>query len=121
MCVCRFQNGPSSPACWEEIHQRVQRILQRHRTHTRLNFDELGSAEDSARRRPLPSRDESLCRGRVLPQREVAPRGGAVPLKSDTFWSERAAQYAGRSHRAVFEDSLGQVYKELYNNITSTG
>ncbi|XP_018582334.2 spermatogenesis-associated protein 6 [Scleropages formosus] len=116
----RFQNGPSSPACWEEIHRRVQRILRTHSARMRLSFDDLGSHQHTPRRRPYVPCDNSLCDGQDLPDSERAQREFSGHLNSDAFWSKRAAQYTGQSRRAVFEDSLGRVYKDLYNSITNT-
>ncbi|KPP72764.1 hypothetical protein Z043_108204 [Scleropages formosus] len=55
-----------------------------------------------------------------LRESERAQREFSGHLNSDAFWSKRAAQYTGQSRRAVFEDSLGRVYKDLYNSITNT-
>ena len=38
-----------------------------------------------------------------------------VPLSQDKFWSSRMAEFTGRSHRALFDESLQELYTDLYN------
>lgn len=37
-----------------------------------------------------------------------------VPLNGDKYWSQNAQKYTGKSHREIFNDSLGEIYKSLY-------
>lgn len=38
-----------------------------------------------------------------------------VPLSHDRVWSSQKSKFTGRSHRAVFDNSLHEIYKDLYN------
>jgi len=38
-----------------------------------------------------------------------------VPLSGEKLWSSRKSQLTGRSHRALFDDSLQEIYKDLYD------
>ena len=38
-----------------------------------------------------------------------------VPLSQDKFWSNRMAEFTGRSHRTLFDESLQELYTDLYN------
>ena len=40
-----------------------------------------------------------------------------VPLSSDSFWSNLKSQFTGRSHRALFEESLKEIYRNMYNTV----
>lgn len=44
----------------------------------------------------------------------------SVHLDDGHYWSSRAAAYKGKPHRAVFEESLGRIYKNLYRNVSDT-
>lgn len=44
----------------------------------------------------------------------------SVHLDDGHYWSSRAAAYKGKPHRAVFEESLGRIYKSLYKNASET-
>ncbi|KAJ8408459.1 hypothetical protein AAFF_G00258730 [Aldrovandia affinis] len=116
----RFQPSPSSPSQWEEIHSRVQRLLRTHGPHRKLTFDQESTRRESAQRSPMVSRDGTLCDSPVLQDSTVSPGEASVHLGDGAFWSNRAAQYTGKAHRAVFEDSLGQIYKDLYQQASST-
>ncbi|XP_061093393.1 spermatogenesis-associated protein 6 [Conger conger] len=110
----RFQNSPSSPSQWEEIHRRVQRLLRTNGAHRSLTFDQESARGERARR------DDTLHDSPVLQDSTMIPGEASVHLGNGNFWSNRAAQYRGKPHRAVFEDSLGQIYKNLYKQASST-
>ena len=40
-----------------------------------------------------------------------------VPPSSDSFWSNLKSQFTGRSHRALFEESLKEIYRNMYNTV----
>lgn len=50
----------------------------------------------------------------------VSAHETSVHLDNGHYWSSRAAAYTGKPHRAVFEESLGRIYKNLYRNMSST-
>ncbi|XP_027022235.2 spermatogenesis-associated protein 6 [Tachysurus fulvidraco] len=108
----RFQS-PSSPS--HEIHRRVQKILHTHATPRKLTFCEEG---ESGQTEPGPSCHDSLHHSQ-LPADRVIPGEPSVRLDNGTFWTNKAAKYTGKSHRAVFEDSLGKIYKNLYRKASS--
>ncbi|KAJ8376458.1 hypothetical protein SKAU_G00070380 [Synaphobranchus kaupii] len=116
----RFQNSPSSPSQWEEIHRRVQRLLRTHGAKKTLTFEQESAKGESSQRGPLVSCDGTLHDSLVLQDSTVIPGEASVHLGNGAFWSNRAAQYTGKPHRAVFEDSLGQIYKNLYKQASST-
>lgn len=41
-------------------------------------------------------------------------RNTTVHLDNGEYWSSRAAVYKGKSHRAIFEDSLEKIYRNMY-------
>ncbi|KAJ8277776.1 hypothetical protein GJAV_G00079770 [Gymnothorax javanicus] len=112
----RFQSSPSSPSQWEEIHRRVQRLLKTHGTRKSLKFEQESVRGETAQRGPMLSHDDSLHDSPVLRD----STGPTVHLGNGAYWSNQAAQYTGKAHRAVFEDSLGQIYKNLYKQASSS-
>ncbi|XP_026775462.1 spermatogenesis-associated protein 6 isoform X2 [Pangasianodon hypophthalmus] len=108
----RFQS-PSSPSQCQEIHRRVQKILRTHATPRKLSFEEQSEEGESG-----PSCHESLRHSQLQADR-VIPGEPSVHLDNGTFWTNKAAKYTGKSHRAVFEDSLGKIYKNLYRKASS--
>ncbi|KAG7487783.1 hypothetical protein MATL_G00027150 [Megalops atlanticus] len=113
----RFQSDLSSPGQWEEIHRRVQRILRTHGLQSKSIADDKHAEGCSAERRLVVAGDDSD--SPALRDSTVIP-GASVHLGNGAFWTSRAAQYTGKPHRAVFEDSLGKIYKSLYKNASST-
>uniref|UniRef100_A0A4W3KHB1 Spermatogenesis-associated protein 6 N-terminal domain-containing protein n=1 Tax=Callorhinchus milii TaxID=7868 RepID=A0A4W3KHB1_CALMI len=93
----RFYSDRSTPTKWEEIHQRVKKILETHSARKRLSF--VSSAIIWV---PILQRETS------------------VHLGNGDYWSNRAAMYKGKPHRAVFEDSLEKIYRNLYRKAAST-
>lgn len=54
------------------------------------------------------------------PQDRITPGVPSVHLDDRTFWTNRAAAYTGKPHRAVFEESLSRIYKNLYKNASQS-
>ncbi|XP_076134104.1 spermatogenesis-associated protein 6 isoform X2 [Alosa pseudoharengus] len=118
----RFKQDPSSPCRWEEIHRRVERILRGRNTSCRLTFDgDEDEDEDVDSGGRAPCRGPALSRDRQRLQDSTASAAEtSVHLDNGHYWSSRAAAYTGRPHRAVFEESLGRIYKNLYRNLSDT-
>ncbi|XP_062855095.1 spermatogenesis-associated protein 6 isoform X1 [Trichomycterus rosablanca] len=108
----RFQS-PSSPSQSAEIHSRVQRILRTHSTRCRLSFEEKSKEQESGHKEPLESPHNLFCDNQLQPKRDTT-KEPSVHLDNGTFWTNKTARYTGKSHREVFEDSLGKIYKNLY-------
>lgn len=43
-----------------------------------------------------------------------------VHLDNGEYWSNRAAAYKGKPHRAIFEDSLEKIYRNMYKKASGT-
>ncbi|KTG46814.1 hypothetical protein cypCar_00032566 [Cyprinus carpio] len=56
-----------------------------------------------------------------LSSRKLISGDPSVRLDNGTFWTNRAAAYTGKPHRAVFEDSLSKIYKKLYRKASHPG
>ncbi|XP_059359954.1 spermatogenesis-associated protein 6 isoform X5 [Carassius carassius] len=116
----RFQSS-SSPSQSEEIHKRVQRILNIHGPRCKLSFDEESEEEEGVRQSLHVSTHHDSVIDNRLPQDRLIPGEPSVHLDNGTFWTNRADAYTGKPHRAVFEDSLSKIYKNLYRNASQTG
>ncbi|XP_042190859.1 spermatogenesis-associated protein 6 [Callorhinchus milii] len=114
----RFYSDRSTPTKWEEIHQRVKKILETHSARKRLSFADFSIKHDHPDRRSALYED-SLCdsAGYSSP---ILQRETSVHLGNGDYWSNRAAMYKGKPHRAVFEDSLEKIYRNLYRKAAST-
>ncbi|XP_046870493.1 spermatogenesis-associated protein 6 isoform X2 [Hypomesus transpacificus] len=93
----RFQNSPSSP--WEEIHRRVQNILRTHQSHRKLSFDD----------------DEEDAHSSTAPPGEMSG-----PLDDGPSWRSQGTHGRGTPPRAVFEQSLGNIYHDMYQQASSS-
>ncbi|TSN76555.1 Cytosolic carboxypeptidase 6 [Bagarius yarrelli] len=112
----RFQS-PSSPS--QDIHRRVQKLLFTLSTPRKLTFEEEENEEgESDQNEPAPSCHDSVHHSQYHEDR-IIPGAPSVHLDNGTFWTNKAAKYTGKSHRAVFEDSLGKIYKNLYRKASS--
>ncbi|XP_043346523.1 spermatogenesis-associated protein 6 isoform X6 [Dermochelys coriacea] len=115
----RFNTGWSTPANGEEIHKRVKNILRTHSARQRLTFDESNSSKgDSSKTREVSCKD-SLC-GSELQSSSSVQQNTTVHLDNGEYWSNRAAAYKGKPHRAIFEDSLEKIYRNMYKKASST-
>nr|XP_055023590.1 spermatogenesis-associated protein 6 isoform X1 [Misgurnus anguillicaudatus] len=112
----RFQS-PTSPS--QEIHKRVQRILNVHGPHRKLTFDEANAKEELRQSIHEPIHGD-LVIDTQPPQDRITPGEPSVHLDDRTFWTNRAAAYTGKPHRAVFEESLSRIYKNLYKNVSQS-
>uniref|UniRef100_A0A672U1B5 Spermatogenesis associated 6 n=2 Tax=Strigops habroptila TaxID=2489341 RepID=A0A672U1B5_STRHB len=115
----RFSSGWPLPANGEEIHTRVKNILRTHSARQRLIFDESNSSKggltktgESAHKAPLSMRE----------QQSSSPmqQNTTVHLDNGEYWSNRAALYKGKPHRAIFEESLEKIYRNMYRKAAGT-
>ncbi|MEE6495462.1 hypothetical protein FKM82_002059 [Ascaphus truei] len=111
----RFQPHHRLSANSEEIHSRVKNILSTHSARQRLDFDKSVSWKEEVASRKPTSCSEPLC-VQEQQDRPLFPQDIAVHLDNGEFWSNRAAVYKGKSHRAVFEESLEKIYRNMYRN-----
>ncbi|XP_073765560.1 spermatogenesis-associated protein 6 isoform X6 [Danio rerio] len=112
----RFQSS-SSPSQSQEIHKRVQRILNRHGPRCKLSFDKESEEEEKGVTQSscVSAHCGSVIDSRLQQDRSISGEPSAH-VESGTFWTNRATANTETSHRAVFEDSLSKIYKELYKN-----
>ncbi|XP_071606300.1 spermatogenesis-associated protein 6 isoform X4 [Heliangelus exortis] len=115
----RFSSGWLSPANGDEIHKRVKNILRTHSARQRLRFD-----DSNATKGDLSKTRESLCRAplsmRELQSSSPVQQKTALHLDNGEYWSSHAAGYKGKSHRAIFEESLEKIYRNLYQKAAGT-
>ncbi|XP_062479202.1 spermatogenesis-associated protein 6 isoform X1 [Pezoporus occidentalis] len=115
----RFSSGWPLPANGEEIHMRVKNILRTHSARQRLIFDESNSSKgaltktrESALKAPLSMRQQQ--NGSPVLQNTT------VHLDNGEYWSNRASVYKGKPHRAIFEESLEKIYRNMYQKAAGT-
>ncbi|NXE86137.1 SPAT6 protein, partial [Menura novaehollandiae] len=104
----RFSSGWPSPTNGDEIHKRVKNILRTHSARQRLIFDDLTQTRESSDNAPLSVSE--LRSSSPVPVQRNAP----VHLDNGEYWAARAAVYKGKPHRAIFEESLGKIYRNMY-------
>ncbi|KAM4640839.1 spermatogenesis-associated protein 6 isoform 2-T5 [Discoglossus pictus] len=109
----RFHSPRRESANWEEIHKRVKNLLRTHSARQRLQFDKNVTGQEDHPRKTSSGRS---LRVHELQDSSVHPQETSVHLGNGEFWSNRAAQYRGQSHRAVFEDSMEKIYRNMYRN-----
>ncbi|XP_057235933.1 spermatogenesis-associated protein 6 [Malurus melanocephalus] len=102
----RFSTSWPSSANGDEIHKRVKNILRTHSARQRLIFDDLPQTRE-------PSDNEPLTMSEL---RSSSPVQQNAPVRSDIgeYWSRPAAVYKGKPLRAIFEESLGKIYRDMY-------
>ncbi|NP_001417910.1 spermatogenesis-associated protein 6 isoform 1 [Danio rerio] len=113
----RFQSS-SSPSQSQEIHKRVQRILNRHGPRCKLSFDKESEEEEKGVTQSscVSAHCGSVIDSRLQQDSRSISGEPSAHVESGTFWTNRATANTETSHRAVFEDSLSKIYKELYKN-----
>ncbi|OXB60292.1 hypothetical protein ASZ78_005103 [Callipepla squamata] len=115
----RFNSGWPPPANGDEIHKRVKNILRTHSARQRLVFDESNSSKGNSAKTRESSHKAPLS---VSDLRSSSPVQQNITVHSDDgeFWSNRAAVYKGKPHRAIFEDSLRKIYRNMYQKASGT-
>ncbi|NXN67237.1 SPAT6 protein, partial [Himantopus himantopus] len=115
----RFSSGWPSPANGDEIHKRVKNILRTHSAKQRLIFDESNSSKGD-----LTKTRESLHKAPLsmseLQSSSQVQQNTTVHLDNGEYWSSRAAVYKGKPHRAIFEESLEKIYRNMYRKASGT-
>ncbi|NXJ88539.1 SPAT6 protein, partial [Corythaixoides concolor] len=115
----RFSSGWPSPANGDEIHKRVKNILRTHSARQRLIFD-----DSSSSKRDLTKAKDSLHKASLsmseLQSSSPVQRNATVHLDNGEYWSGRAAVYKGKPHRAIFEESLEKIYRNMYQKASGT-
>ncbi|XP_010580717.1 spermatogenesis-associated protein 6 isoform X4 [Haliaeetus albicilla] len=115
----RFSSGWPSPANGDEIHKRVKNILRTHSARQRLVFDESNSSKgDFTKTRESSHR--SLLSMSELQSSSPVQQNTTVHLDNGEYWSSRAAVYKGKPHRAIFEESLEKIYRNMYRKASGT-
>ncbi|XP_054835139.1 spermatogenesis-associated protein 6 [Eublepharis macularius] len=121
----RFHSGWLTPINGEEIHNRVKNILRTHSARQKLTFDEsCSSKEDSATIRDSRKTMNSNHKGDILHidtssssdlhSSSSTRQSIMVHLDNGEYWTNRAAEYKNKPHRAVFENSLEKIYQNMY-------
>ncbi|NXK45241.1 SPAT6 protein, partial [Chauna torquata] len=109
----RFNSGWPPPANGDEIHKRVKNILRTHSARQRLVFDESNSSRGGLTKTRESSHKAHLSMSELQSSSSVQ-QNTTVHLDNGEYWSSRAAVYKVKPHRAIFEDSLEKIYRNLY-------
>ncbi|NXA14744.1 SPAT6 protein, partial [Sapayoa aenigma] len=115
----RFSSSWPSPANGDEIHKRVKNILRTHSARQRLIFDESNSSKGDLTKTRESSHNAPLSISELQSSSPVQ-QNAPVHLDNGEYWSSRAAVYKGKPHRAVFEESLGKIYRNMYQKAAGT-
>ncbi|XP_067157323.1 spermatogenesis-associated protein 6 isoform X4 [Apteryx mantelli] len=115
----RFNSGWPTPANGDEIHKRVKNILRTHSARQRLIFDESNSSKEDLTKTGEFSHKASLSMSELQSSSPVQ-QNTTVHLDNGEYWSSHAAVYKGKPHRAIFEDSLEKIYRNMYRKASGT-
>ncbi|NXD77283.1 SPAT6 protein, partial [Halcyon senegalensis] len=113
----RFSSGWPSPANGDEIHKRVKNILRTHSARQRLIFDESNSSKGDLTKTRESSYKAPISMSELRGSSPVR-QNSTVQLDNGEYWSSRAAVYKGKPHRAIFEESLGKIYRNMYQKVS---
>ncbi|KAM6078606.1 LOW QUALITY PROTEIN: spermatogenesis-associated protein 6 [Theristicus caerulescens] len=109
----RFSSGWPSPANGDEIHKRVKNILRTHSARQRLIFDESNASKGDLTKTRESSHKAPLSMNELQSSSPVQ-QNATVQLDNGEYRSSRAAVYKGKPHRAIFEESLEKIYRNMY-------
>ncbi|KFQ36763.1 Spermatogenesis-associated protein 6, partial [Merops nubicus] len=115
----RFSSGWPSPANGDEIHKRVKNILRTHSARQRLIFDESNSSKGDVTKTRESSPKAPLSVSELQGSSPVQ-QNCTVQLDNGEYWSSRAAAYKGKPRRAIFEESLEKIYRNMYRKASGT-
>lgn len=69
---------------------------------------------------PLPYPDLIIISYLLSVDSSPVQQNATVHLDNGEYWSSRAAVYKGKPHRAIFEESLEKIYRNMYRKATGT-
>ncbi|KGL83047.1 Spermatogenesis-associated protein 6, partial [Tinamus guttatus] len=115
----RFASGWPSPANGDEIHERVKNILRTHSARQRLIFDESNSSKEDMTKTGQSSHKASLST-RELQSSSPVQQDVTAHLGDGEYGASRTAVYKGKPHRAIFEESLEKIYRNMYRKACDT-
>ncbi|XP_042663936.1 spermatogenesis-associated protein 6 isoform X2 [Tyto alba] len=115
----RFSSGWPSPANGDEIHKRVKNILRTHSARQRLIFDESNSSKGDLTKTRESSHKAPLFMSELQSSSPVQQKT-TLYLDNGEYWSGRAAVYKGKPRRAIFEESLEKIYRNMYQKASGT-
>lgn len=69
---------------------------------------------------PLPYLDLIIISYLLSVDSSPVQQNAAVHLDNGEYRSGRAAVYKGKPHRAIFEESLEKIYRNMYRKATGT-
>ncbi|XP_068262921.1 spermatogenesis-associated protein 6 isoform X2 [Nyctibius grandis] len=115
----RFSSGWPSPANGDEIHKRVKNILRTHSARQHLIVDEsnasrgdLTKTRESSHKAPLSLSE--------LQRNSPVQQNTTVHLDNGEYRSSRAPVYKEKPQRAIFEESLEKIYRNMYQKASGT-
>ncbi|XP_043555173.1 spermatogenesis-associated protein 6 isoform X2 [Chiloscyllium plagiosum] len=114
----RFYPGSFGPTKWEEIHQRVLKVLKSNSARQRLDFNSSAEVDYPSGVRSVSSVNSSCDNTGHLSS--VLHQNASVHLGDGDYWSNRAAAYKGKPHRAIFEESLEKIYRNMYKKASDS-
>ncbi|NXL58048.1 SPAT6 protein, partial [Chordeiles acutipennis] len=114
----RFSSGWPSPANGDEIHKRVKNILRTHSARQHLIFDESNTSKGDLTKTRESSHKAPLSMSELQSSSRV--QNTTDHLDNGEYWSSRAAVYKGKPHRAIFEESLEKIYRNMYQKASGT-
>ncbi|KAL2301890.1 hypothetical protein Nmel_011291, partial [Mimus melanotis] len=110
----RFSTGWPSPANGDEIHKRVKNILRTHSARQRLIFVSI-SEQGVACRNPAVNMIYLIIVSYLLSSDSPQVQKNApVHLDNGEYWSGPAAVYKEKPHRAILEETLAKIYRDMY-------
>ncbi|XP_054240526.1 spermatogenesis-associated protein 6 [Indicator indicator] len=115
----RFSSGWPSPANGDEIHKRVKNILRTHSARQRLIFDESNSSKGDLTKTRESLHKAPLSRSELQSSSPVQQKS-TVHLDNSDYWAGRVAAYKGKPRRAIFEESLEKIYRNMYQKTSGT-
>ncbi|GCC16638.1 hypothetical protein chiPu_0017299 [Chiloscyllium punctatum] len=114
----RFYPGSFGPTKWEEIHQRVLKVLKSNSARQRLDFNSSAEVDYPSGVRSVSSVNSACDNTDHLSS--VLHQNASVHLGDGDYWSSRAAAYKGMPHRAIFEESLEKIYRNMYKKASDS-
>ncbi|NXG41325.1 SPAT6 protein, partial [Psilopogon haemacephalus] len=115
----RFSSGWPSPANGDEIHKRVRNILRTHSAKQRLILDETNSSKGGLTKKREPLHKAPLSKSQLQSSSAVQQKA-AARLDNGDYWSGRASVRKGKPHRAIFEERLEKIYRDMYQKASGT-
>ncbi|XP_077981586.1 spermatogenesis-associated protein 6-like isoform X2 [Glandiceps talaboti] len=109
----RYGDPPYTPTRADRIHDRVEHLLRKNRVTDDENDNEVDTDSIEALRTSLASDRLNVSQlSHFEPDRSLS-----IHIDNAEHWTNAKSEWTTKSHRAVFDDTMNKLYRQMYREV----